>query len=86
LGKKVKMNGDEKNGENALSLAAPVPPVNSEKRWLRYREVAERVGVCERTIRRDVDAGNLPKPVKMRGCLIFDWPEVDAALKARKGS
>jgi excisionase family DNA binding protein len=51
---------------------------------LSYSELAERIGVCERTIRRDVDAGNLPKPIKIRGCVRFDWQEVAAALKARK--
>ena len=75
---------EEKNGENAMPQAAPVPPVNLEQRWMRYREVAERAGVCQRTVRRDVDAGNLPKPIKIRGCVRFDWQEVASALKARK--
>jgi predicted DNA-binding transcriptional regulator AlpA len=56
----------------------------SHKRWLRYCDVAERMGVCQRTIRRDVDAGNLPKPIKIRGCVRFDWVEIEAALKARQ--
>ena len=59
-------------------------PNNPEQRWLRYPEVAERASVCERTIRRDVDEGKLPKPIKLRGCVLFDWPKVDAALKARE--
>lgn len=57
---------------------------NVEQRWLSYAQLAERLGVCERTIRRDVDAGNLPKPIKIRGCVRFDWLEVEAALIARK--
>ena len=67
-----------------VAQAAPLQPVNSEQRWLSYSELAERIGVCERTIRRDVDAGNLPKPIKIRGCVRFDWQEVASALKARK--
>jgi predicted DNA-binding transcriptional regulator AlpA len=59
-------------------------PNNVEQRWLSYAQLAERMGVCERTIRRDVDAGNLPKPIKIRGCVRFDWPEVEAALLARR--
>ena len=57
---------------------------NVEQRWLSYAQLAERMGVCERTIRRDVDAGNLPKPIKIRGCVRFDWPEVETTLQARK--
>ena len=64
--------------------AEPLPPAHGELRWLRYPEMAERLGVCERTVRRDVDAGNLPKPIKIRGCVRFDWVEVEAALKSRK--
>jgi len=73
-----------KNKETNFKNDAPLPPATSEQRWLRYPEVADRIGVCERTIRRDVDAGNLPKPIKFRGCVVFDWPAVAAALKQRQ--
>jgi predicted DNA-binding transcriptional regulator AlpA len=66
------------------SEAVQLPPVNSEKRWLRYPEVAERLGVSARTVRRDMYAGKLPKPVKIRGCVCFDWWAVKAAVEARK--
>ena len=78
------MNSDGKCCENAVPLAAPPLPEKSEQRWLRYREMAERIGVCARTIRRDVDEGKLPKPIKIRGCVRFDWHEVAAVLMARK--
>lgn len=78
------MNSDGKHCENAVPQAAPLPPGKSEQRWLRYREMAERIGVCARTIRRDVDEGKLPKPIKIRGCVRFDWQEVAAVLTARK--
>ncbi len=78
------MNDDGKYCENAVPLAAPLPVGKSEQRWLRYRELAERIGVCARTIRRDVDEGKLPKPIKIRGCVRFDWQEVAAVLTARK--
>lgn len=67
-----------------MPQAAPLAVVNAEQRWLSYAQLANRMGVCERTIRREVDAGNLPKPIKIRGCVRFDWLEVEAALKARK--
>ena len=67
-----------------MTGAALLPPVNSEQCWLSYSELAERFGVCERTIRRDVDEGKLPKPDRFRRCLRFDWLKVDAALKVRK--
>lgn len=73
-----------KNSENAMLQAAPLPSENSEQRWLSYADLAERLGVCERTIRRDVDEGKLPKPIKIRGCVRFDWLEVAAVLEARK--
>ena len=63
---------------------APLPPDDSEQRWLRYPGVAERMGVSERTVRRDVDEGKLPKPIKVRGCVLFDWLGVAAALKKRQ--
>jgi predicted DNA-binding transcriptional regulator AlpA len=72
------------NGGNVKVEAAAVLPVSSEKRWLSYSQLADRLGVCERTIRREVDAGNLPRPIRIRGCVRFDWLEVEPALKARK--
>jgi len=75
---------DGKKGENDMTGAVLLPPVSSEKRWLRYREMAEKFGVCQRTIRREVDEGKLPQPDKLRGCVRFDWLEVLAFLLARK--
>jgi hypothetical protein len=80
------MTTERKNGENAMSQMGPWPSENSEKRWLSYAELAERLGVCERTIRRDVDEGNLLKPIRIRGCVRFDWFEVVASLETRKES
>jgi predicted DNA-binding transcriptional regulator AlpA len=74
------MKKEETKSENG----APLPSATSEQRWLRYPEVADRIGVCERTIRRDVNDGKLPKPIKLRGCVVFDWPAVAAALKQRQ--
>jgi excisionase family DNA binding protein len=59
---------------------------NQEQRWLSYSQMAERLGVCERTIRRDVDEGKLPKPIRIRGCIRFDWLEVAKELEARKSA
>lgn len=78
------MNGEGNHVGNAMPPAMTLPLVNLEQRWLSYTELAERLGVCERTIRRDVDEGKLPKPIKIRGCVRFDGLEVEAALKARK--
>ena len=78
------MNGKVKNGENGTHQATPQPPVNSEQRWLRYPEVAKKSGVSERSIRRAKDSGKIPKPIKLGGCVLFDWPEVAAALNALK--
>jgi predicted DNA-binding transcriptional regulator AlpA len=75
---------DGKKGENDMTGAASLPPMNAEKRWLRYPEMAVRLGVCQRTIRREVDEGKLPQPDKLRGCVRFDWLEVLAFLLARK--
>ena len=75
---------DGKKGENDMTGAASLPPVNAEKRWLRYRELEERIGMCGRTIRRAVDKGEMPKPIKVCGCVLFDWLEVVAFLLARK--
>jgi excisionase family DNA binding protein len=73
------MNQQGNNGEGAVVL-----PAKPEQRWLSYPELAARMGVCERTIRRAVDAGHLPKPIRIRGCVRFDWEEVETALRARK--
>ena len=63
---------------------APLPPDDSQQRWLRYADVAKRIGVCQRTVRRDVNDGRLPKPIKVRGCVLFDWVAITAALKKRQ--
>jgi predicted DNA-binding transcriptional regulator AlpA len=84
LGEAVKMKNDRNNCEISTPQTAPGVLEHGEQRWLSYAQVAERTGVCARTIRRDVDAGELPKPIKIRGCVRFDWPELEAALKARK--
>ena len=75
---------EQNKSENEMAGAALLPPVNSEKRWLSYDDLAKKFGVHKRTIRRDVDEGKLPKPDKFRGCLRFDWQEVAAVLLARK--
>ncbi len=75
------MNVAAKYFENELPQGAPAKP---EKRWLSYAELAEWLGICERTIRRDVDEGKPPQPIKIRGCVRFDRLEVEAALKARR--
>lgn len=59
---------------------------DSEQRWLSYDQLAKKLGVSARTIRRDVDEGKFPKPVKIRACLRFEWLEVVASLKARNES
>ena len=71
------------NEIGGLQAARPAP-TNSEQRWLSYSQLAKRLGVCVRTIRRDVDEGNLPRPIRIRGCVRFDWVEVEAALKGRQ--
>jgi predicted DNA-binding transcriptional regulator AlpA len=73
-----------KNSENVMPQAVRLPLENSEQRWLRYPELAKKLGVSERTIRRDKDEKKLPEPIKIRGCVVFDWLEVAAALEARK--
>jgi predicted DNA-binding transcriptional regulator AlpA len=78
------MNSAANNGENEMTHGVQVPSVNPEQRWLSYAKLAEKLGVCERTIRREVDDGKLPKPDKFRGCVRFDWLEVEPALKAGK--
>jgi excisionase family DNA binding protein len=78
------MNGELTYTDNGISRATTLPLENAEKRWLSYAELAEKLGVCERTIRREVDDGKLPKPDKFRACVRFDWLEVEPALKARK--
>lgn len=70
--------------ESAPSGHLPEAAERNEQRWLNYDEVASRVGVCARTIRREVDEEKFPKPIKIRGCVRFDWKEVEAAMKARK--
>ena len=75
---------EQKKGENEMTGAAPLLAVKTEKRWLRYRELEERIGMCGRTIRRAVDNGEMPKPIKVCGCVLFDWLEVVAFLLARK--
>ena len=76
----------QNKGENDMTGAASLPPVNAEKRWFSYTDLAVRYDVSTRTLRRDVDAGILPKPDRFRGCLRFDLLKVDAARQARKES
>jgi excisionase family DNA binding protein len=45
----------------------------STGRLLRVRQVAEQLGVSVRTVWRIVADGELPQPVKVRGCSC--WPE-----------
>jgi predicted DNA-binding transcriptional regulator AlpA len=84
LGEEVKMKGIGNNCETVIPQDAALAALKEEQRWLSYTQLAARMGVCERTIRRDVDGGNLPRPIKIRGCVRFDWLEVEAALNARK--
>ena len=45
------------------------------------KQVAEFLGVCVRTVRRMVDAGEFPAPVKMRGRRVFVPAEVQQAVQ-----
>ena len=50
-------------------------------RLMRYKEVARQLGVCVKTVRRMVDAGELPKPVKVAGAVALVESEVAAYLQ-----
>jgi len=80
------MNTELTKDEIGTRQALTLPVVNSEQRWLSYAELAKRLGVSKRTIRRDVDDGNLPQPIRIRGCVRFDWLEVLKYLEARKAA
>lgn len=56
----------------------------SEKLLVSLQRVAILFGVCPRTILREVERGNFPKPVKIGKCLRFDENEVLAHLDALK--
>jgi hypothetical protein len=68
---------------NPIDNSAPLPD-DPEQRWLRYPALAKKMNVSQRTVRRDVDDGKLPKPIKVRGCVLFDWLAVVAVLKKRQ--
>jgi len=55
------------------------------RKWLSYKDVAERFGLCVRTIRRMVDGGELPQPVAVRGRRLFIPEEVEAAERKLRG-
>ena len=38
----------------------------------------------EEVLSRDVNDGKLPKPIKVRGCVLFDWLAIAAALTAAR--
>ena len=42
--------------------------MNNLEQLLSLKSAAERLGVCVRTVYRLIDDGELPKPVKIRGC------------------
>lgn len=54
-------------------------------RPLKLKEVAERLGgVCERTVRRLVQRGELPGTVKVAGCVCLFESDVQAYLERLK--
>ena len=51
--------------------------------FLSYEELAKRLNVDKRTIRRDVERKRLPEPVRIGRCPRFRWPAVLASLEAQ---
>jgi excisionase family DNA binding protein len=45
------------------------------------REAARRLSVCVRTVYRLIDMGELPKPVKVRGCSRLSALAINAYLR-----
>jgi predicted site-specific integrase-resolvase len=53
-------------------------------KYLPAKPVAERYGVCDRTIERWVAAGDLPSPVYIQGRRYWNEAELDQRDEARK--
>ena len=54
--------------------------------YLTFRDLQEKLGGRGRTtIYRDMDAGRLPKPVKLGGRLYWAEADIDAAIAAHAG-
>lgn len=58
----------------------------SADRLLTVREVAERFGVCTRTVWRRIQEGVVPKPVRHGRCTRFYEAEIAQALAQLKGA
>ena len=57
-----------------------------EDRMLRINEVADILSVCSRTVRRMVQRGELPEPVKMnKRCVAFLTSDINNYIKNIKG-
>jgi predicted DNA-binding transcriptional regulator AlpA len=69
-----------------LSLGDEVKPVEQPprdpERLLNRRELAERLGLAERSISSMVNAGELPKPYRLGGVVRWSWREVEKYLRA----
>ena len=50
-------------------------------RLVSVQTLAEFLGVCIRTVRRMVERGQLPRPLRLGGVVRFSWAEVQETLK-----
>ena len=58
--------------------------VEVRRELLRYAETAEMLGCSQRTLRRDVERGDVPRPVKHRGRVRFVRAEIEDHLRRLK--
>ena len=58
--------------------------VEVRRELLSYAETAEMLGCSPRTLRRDVERGDVPKPVKRRGRVQFVRVEIEDLLRRMK--
>jgi predicted DNA-binding transcriptional regulator AlpA len=74
-------------GQGGFLLVDSAPNKRSLQTMSKYitaKPLAERYGICERTLDRWVEAGALPPPVKIQGRKYWLADELDRADEARK--
>ena len=58
--------------------------MSMEPELISERAAAQKIGVCVRTIRREVERGHFPKPVRVGRCVRYVASEVLAYLNGLK--
>jgi excisionase family DNA binding protein len=68
---------------NYPKVPSGLRPLSESDEYVTYPQVAQRLGVCTLTVRKWVETGKFPKPIKLGRSVRWNWRAVQEFLNSR---